>query len=388
VIGQLGRVAPDRAPARLAVKGLVRDPRRTGVMAAAVMAALGTAFVTAGYSNGLRTAFAEDILDNIHGVQVSALDPGANVNLDTGLTSGVLRRLERLPGVDEVERGANVSAGTTPSNLIRVVAFQNVWLTDGEKLLRGRFDEERFDRGEALISRAVARDEGLRPGDTVRLPTPTGMADVPVQAVYASGTERVVWIPWDLHRRLYGPQPVRWVNVQATPGTSSGELAQEVRDADLGADVRVRTPAQLVDEVADEADRQIAPFWALQRGLLAVSFVAVLSTLLLVGVQRRRELGLLGAVGMEPGELARLVLAEAAAVTAASVVLSVGGGLVMLWALIEAAPLLVGFDPPFEPDWTSLASAAAVALAVTLAASLWPARRAARTDVVVALQEE
>jgi putative ABC transport system permease protein len=390
LIGQLGRFgrAADRAPVRLAIASLVRDPRRTGVMAAAVMAALGTAFVTAGYSRGLRAAFAEDILDNVHGVQVSALAAGANANLDTGLAPDVLRRLEGLPGVREVQRGTTVSTGARQSDLVRVVAYQNPWLTDGDELVRGRVDLAAFEAGEALISRSLARDEGLRPGDTVRIPTPTRVVEIPVQAVYRGGTDRTVWLPWGLHRQLYGPQPARSVTLEAEPGTSPAELAREVRDAEQGTGVRVRTPAELVDEVADSADRQIAPFWALQRGLLAVSFVAVLSTLLLVGVQRRRELGLLGAVGMEPGELGRLVLAEAAAVTVASVVLSAGGGLVMLWAQVQAAPLLIGLDLPLRPDWTSLLTAGAVSLAVTLSASLWPARRAARTDLVVALQDE
>ncbi|HEY8527788.1 MAG TPA: ABC transporter permease [Acidimicrobiales bacterium] len=388
VVRPLARLAGDRAPARLAVTSLVRDPRRTGVMTAAVTAALGTAFVTAGYSSGLRLALAEDA-DDDRGVEVAAVSVGANANLDAGLAPGVLDRLAELPGVRSVDERTNVSVGTRRSDLVRVFAAEDPAIADGERLLRGTFDAAAFAEGEALISRALARDEGLRPGDAVRLPTPTGVVELPVQAVFGGGaTGRFVQIPWDLHRTLFGPQPVRSVVLRPDPGTTPEELARTVRAADLGASVRVRTPDQLGEALAESAEREIEPFWALQRGLMAVSFVAVLSTLLLVGVQRRREMGLLGALGMAPGSLGRMVLTEAGAVTLAAVALSVVGGLVMLWALLEIAPLLIGYDPPFRPDWSSLAGAGAVALAVTLAGALWPAVRALRTDVVAALQDE
>ena len=386
----LARLADRWAAGRLAVANLVRDPRRTGVMTAAVAAAATTAFVTAGYSNGVRAALTDDLVANLRGVEVSSVAVGANANLDTGLTPAIVSGLAAIPGVDEVDLGASVLAGSGRGGLISVVAFEDPWLTDGKETVRGTIDLDRFRAGEALVNTALARDEGLRPGDVVRLPTPGGMAEVPVHAVVGGGgtTNRAVHIPWDLHRRLYGPQPVRSVVLRPAPGLSIDELAAKVRAAALSPSLRIRTPVQLIDEAADSAEAQIAPFWTLQRGLLAVSFVAVLSTLLLVGVQRQREMGVLGAVGMEPGSLGRMVVAEAAVVALAAVALGAVGGLVMLWALVQVAPLLIGYSTPYAPAWSALVRTGAVAVVVTLVASLWPARRAARTPVVAVLRDE
>jgi putative ABC transport system permease protein len=135
-------------------------------------------------------------------------------------------------------------------------------------------------------------------------------------------------------------------------------------------------------------DGQMDAFWAFQRGLLAVSFVAVLSTLLLVGVQRRREMAMLAAVGSPPSTLFRMVLAEAGIVGVVAVALSVLGGMVMLWALVEVSPLVVGFSTPFSPDWASVPTSGGLSLVVALVAACWPARRAARTDVAVSLRYE
>jgi ABC-type lipoprotein release transport system permease subunit len=52
------------------------------------------------------------------------------------------------------------------------------------------------------------------------------------------------------------------------------------------------------------------------------------------------------------------------------------------------APLLIGFTNPLSPDWWSLAVWGTVSLVVALLAAAWPARRAAATEVVAALQVE
>jgi putative ABC transport system permease protein len=386
----LARLTAGRAEAQLAMANLVREPRRTGVMVAAVGAAVSTAFVVAGYSNGVQASIADDVLTNMRGVTVSAAGEGANINLDSGLSQEVLDGLAELPEVAEVNRGANVLAGAKAGDLVRVAGWEDTWLPDPDRVARGAVDAERFRAGEAMINTTLARDTGLRPGDEVGLPTPGGTVDVPIMAVTAGGgaTGHTVIIPYDLHRRIYGPQLSRSVGVVPKDGVSTAELVDAIEAAGLDDSLIVSTPAEEVEDASRGVDAQLAPFRTLQQGLLAVSFVAVLSTLLLVGVQRQREFGLLGALGTEPGMLGRMVVAEAGAVALLAIALGVAGGLVMLYAIVLVAPLLIGFTTPYAPAWSPYLTAAAVALVVTVAAAVWPAARAARTDIVVALRDE
>lgn len=390
VVRPLGRLVRGLAAEHLAVANLVRDPARTGIMAAAVGAAVTTAFVTAGYANGVRVAIRDDVLPNLDGLSVAAVDAGANVNLDTGIDPEVIAGLEALPAVERVDRGASVLAGARARDTVAVVAYQDLWFTSEDDALRGSYDVDRFLSGEAILNSTIARDEGLRPGDRVSLPTPDGTVEVPVMAVASGGgaNGRTVQVPWELHRELYGPQPARSVNVVPRPGVSNADLVDAIEAAGLDDTVTIRTPADVVAQASDNAEGQLAPFRTLQQGLLAVSFVAVLSTLLLVGVQRRQEFGLLGALGMEPATLARMVVAEAAAVALVAIALGVVGGLVLLEAITLVGPLLIGYATPFAPSWPPYASAALIALTVTVLASLWPATRAARTDPIAALRDE
>jgi putative ABC transport system permease protein len=391
----LGRLVGRSAPGRLAVANLTREPRRTGTMVVAVGVATATAFVAAGYINGVRTAIARTVADNIDGVQVRIVDESSNINLETGMSPEMLAVLDAVPGARQrSEGGANVLVGSRAGEQLLVQAFEDPWLD--RTAVRGTIDRAAFADGGALINTALARRSGLRPGDVLRLPAPAGMVAVPVVAVVHGGgtSDTSALIPYDLFTRHYRLPPQHSVFVEPAPGTSIPELVRAVDEALTAAAAegrisdpawRVLTPDEVVAESVDSVSAQIAPFWTLQRGLLAVSFVAVLTTLLLVGIQRQRELGMLGAVGMEPAMLARMVLAEAGVVAVLAIGLTATGGFVMLWALNRVAPLLIGFTNPLAPDWPALAVWGTVSIVVALLAALWPARRAARTEVAAAL---
>jgi ABC-type lipoprotein release transport system permease subunit len=126
----------------------------------------------------------------------------------------------------------------------------------------------------------------------------------------------------------------------------------------------------------------------MQRALLAVLFVAVLSSLLLAGVHRRRELSLLGAVGAEPRDLARLLLVEGAVVAGVAVAMSAVLGPIMQWAMQQLSPFVIGFRNPLTFDWPALVGVSALAVVVAGGGALVPARRAARVEGLDALRWE
>jgi putative ABC transport system permease protein len=277
-IRPLARVLPRTAVSSMALANLGRAPGRTGVMVIAVSAAITTAFVTAGYVHSVQVDIYDATLDNMDGVEVTSVEQGANVNLDAGLSESVLGALAEVPGVGEVHRGAVVLAGGHVGDLVGVTAYDDPWIldNDGDEMLRGRIDADAFMKGEAIINTTLARDKGLRPGDMLELPTPTGMVSLPVQAVISQGgaTGRYVQIPFDLHEQWYGRQPSRGVFVEPKKGVGILALARNIRAADLGEEVRVRTPVEVANGTNRAVARQMVPFWSLQRGLLAVSFVA------------------------------------------------------------------------------------------------------------------
>jgi putative ABC transport system permease protein len=377
-----------RAVGRLGFANLIREPRRTGVMGVAIGAAVGVAFMTASFNKSVHDGISSGNASARY-VRVATIDANNTFNLDAKLSPPVVQRLGTLPGVQRVDREVFLLTGHRQGDLIAVSGADYRRVNDSH-LIQGRPDEAAFERGGAMIGPGLARRNHLRAGDTVKLPTPTGFVDVPVIGVWQDGNfgGQAVTMTVAAIEKIYGPLPTEGASLRPQKGVSPNQLAAEARAANLDPDVQIQTPTELVKQVTDDTSKQLAPFWALQRALLLVSFIAVLSTLLLVGVQRRRELGLLAAIGMQPKELSAMVFTEAGAVGVAGTMVGTLLSVISLTGLIVMIPILIGYRDPFRMDFTSVAVYGTVGIVVVLLAAAWPAWRTSRLEVLEALQYE
>ena len=377
------------AVVRLGAANLVRDPGRTGIMATAVGAAVAVAFATASFNRSVHDGITANVANGPQDVVLaSVLDFNNTVNIDAKLPPSVIEAMRQVPGVRAVQRSVTVVPGHHAGELMGVSGFDDPWLA--ADLIRGTKDRERLRRGEVIIGAGTARRNGVRPGDELQLATPKGFVDVPVQGVWRDGDFNGNTVTMDISQleRLYGPQPVEGVTVRPEPGVSVGELARRLRAADLDPALEVLTRAEIAERSFEAFEGFLAPFWAIQRALMLVAFVAVFSTLLLIGVQRRRELGLLAAVGMRPAELGRMVLAEAGTVGVVGIALATAGGVVTVVAFIMITAIIIGFQDPLRFDFGALLLYGPLTMGVVLLAAAGPAWRTSRVQVVEALQYE
>jgi len=154
-------------------------------------------------------------------------------------------------------------------------------------------------------------------------------------------------------------------------------------------------------ELPDDMSTLIDSFSAVMMGLVAVSAVIAgvgLVNLLTLGVvQRRRELGLLRALGLSNAQVRRVVLLEAAHITIAALVTGLVLGIAYGWAGAQSVLGSVSMDPaatthsstfiwPAVPLWPVVVVVAATAV-LTLVAAVVPTRLATRVAPVEALAE-
>ena len=382
------RLSFRRGATRLAWTNLRREPKRTAVMAVALGFAVGVGFVTASFNKAVAQEITEALNRNLNGLEVSSTDSTDDSGTETRLTPDVIAGLEQIDGVARIERGSFVVIGNKARSLVGAVAFTDPWLDNGTAL--GSMSKAELDAGEVVIGPALARNEGLRPGDVLDLATPTGTAHLPVMAVAYNGNfgGRNVQMSYALLEELYGPQAPFNVVVVPDEGVSEAELARRIEAADLDPGLDIRLRQEVIDNNTAEIAEQLSTFDAVQRGLLVMSFIAVLSTLVLVGVQRRKEMGMLAAVGMTPEELRRMVLSEAGIVAVLGVVITGALAVVQLLALVLITPVVIGYKDPFVMDLPAMLRYGVIAVLVALVAALYPARRAARVEVLDALRYE
>ena len=121
-------------------------------------------------------------------------------------------------------------------------------------------------------------------------------------------------------------------------------------------------------------------------GLVSIALVVggiVIMNIMLVSVsQRTREIGLRKAVGARQSDVLLQFLAESSVLSLIGSALGVGAGIGLARLVQALTPL-----PASTPAW-SLALAVALGVLVGLVSGVYPARRAARLDPIVALHAE
>jgi putative ABC transport system permease protein len=150
-------------------------------------------------------------------------------------------------------------------------------------------------------------------------------------------------------------------------------------------DTKTRTTAAFVDEQVQVMDQLLAIFYVLLALAVIVSLFGIVNTLVLATFERTRELGTLRAVGMSRRQVRRMVRHESIITALIGAVSGMALGL-GLGALVTSAFSQEGLS--FAVPAGSLIAFAVVAVVAGVLAAVLPARRAARTNVLVALAYE
>ncbi len=247
----------------------------------------------------------------------------------------------------------------------------------------------RLAPGEAIVGRELASDLGVRVGDRLTVQTNLVSDSVRVTAVVDLGIK-------DLNRRTV-IVPLRAAqNLLGLPGGASSLdltvkdvwLAQELADT-----LRQQFPYKI--ESWQESNAQLVSALnaqsvstALIRGVVLVVVVLGIASVLVVSVvQKRREIGILRAMGATRGQILRLFLVQGAVVGALGSLLGIALAVAMIWLFTQ---FVRGSDGlPLFVISLPLSTALQVALVATVCgvlAAVAPARRAAALDPAQAIR--
>ena len=234
-----------------------------------------------------------------------------------------------------------------------------------------------------VVSREIARDLGIRAGDELTLPTPTGERRVRVLEVvpYFSLFGGARLDEPDTNARVVRPARVDDSGRQA--GARRG--SRRGRGGDPGSAARRRRSCTRVKRQWPPSARG----WSRPRRLIDamawivvfVASIALLNTLMLSVLERRRELGVMRAMGASRRFVLRTVIAEAAGIGTVGAVIGAAFGAVNQYLTTSALTNVLSIDVVYAASVLAIVFACA-AFALTLLGAIPPAVRAARLDIV------
>src|SRR5207244_7391371 len=157
--------------------------------------------------------------------------------------------------------------------------------------------------GGVAFSDNLAARFGLAPGEPVSLPTPSGVETFTVRAVVAadySGDQGAIILHRDEFTRLWHDTQVSHFNLVLKPGADIEEARSRIaRELGRSHLVKVLTVPQTLAYHQGMVDRAFAFTYAIQLLVVAVTLAGVFDLLMTQILERRRELGILRAVGSD-----------------------------------------------------------------------------------------
>ena len=375
------------ATGRLAAGNARRNPRRTAATASALMISLSVVTGLTIFGHSVERYTVASVRDGV-AAQLVAQPAG---DAEAAIPQRSVDRLARAPGVRAV---AALRYGLLPVRVGPLATQASATITDPAALgtalrltmLSGQVDD--LDGG-VFVSGDLARRYGVSVGDRLTLGWPRGgERELAVTGVY-QGTSVVsgVLVPQVVALPHLEEADAFTAFVAIAPGADEAAVRAGLERALADRpDLVVRSRSEYLDTELRAADQVLGVLYSLLALAVVIGVLGVANTLALSVVERTREIGLLRALGLTRRQLRTVIRAESTLIALAGGVLGIAGGW-LLGAMFQRAALRTGLLEAAVPAGQLLAALAGLAVA-GVAAAAWPARRAARTDVLAAIASE
>jgi putative ABC transport system permease protein len=383
--------------ARLASGTLAATPGRTAVAAGALMTALAmmvsVVVMVGSFRNTVERWIEATITADLYVSPAArqAVGPSAYFG-----DPGIMDQIASVPGVVAIDpyrqvpveyRGHSILLSARELTIVRERSGMQFTRGDPSDLFA------RLSRGEGIaVSEVLANQLGVRPGETLELPTADGRELFPVLAVfydYATDGGRVL-MDRSVWQRHWHDQGITALAVYLDPGADPEQVRTEIAAAVAPAHrVSILSNRGLKSEVLEVFDQTFAITRALDLVAMTVAALGIASTVLAIVWERRREIGVIRALGASQAQVRRVVVWEAALIGLLGAALGVCVGLGVSLVLIKVVNVQsFGWTIVFSWRTPEVIAAALLGLASAMLAGWFPARHAASMIYLEALADE
>jgi putative ABC transport system permease protein len=370
----------------IARENATRNPKRTSATASALMIGVGLVVFITVFASSARTSTSTAIDKAMKSDWIVETQYGMG-----GLSPTVTKTIDALPetGVVTPLRFTTVRSGVKAANAVDITAFDPTNIEHNVRLNMVQGDINRLGLHTVAIQAKEAKANLTKLGDKVTLTfAETGAQQFTVAAVYGTkeplGTYVMSTGAFNANVSANVDDVVLVTNAKGVSMTEARSAINHVLKANPNA--TLRTKAEFQGAVAGQINQILNLVYVLLAMALLIALFGIANTLALSVFERTREFGLLRAVGMSRSQVRSSVRWESVLIAMLGTLLGGGIGLGFAAAIIKVSDGN-GITQLAIPSG-ELAGVVLIAAVAAVAAAAMPARRAARLDVLKAIQSD
>jgi len=365
---------------RLAEQNAMRNQRRTAATASALVVGLTLVSMMAVFGQSTKASVDKTIATNF------SADYVVSNAIGVPFSPAVVDQVKKVPGVDAVARFRYVAAKVGGEST-QVGGIEPAPFAKATKIRMGSGTIGALSGQTILVESKLAKAQGLSVGDKVTMSIAGNQATYPVVGTFEALPGIVSWPYLTSLNALSAAGVVpadNFAYVVRVPGADPATVRAGIDSVIAGLPtVTLKDQSEFAAEQRAPIDQMLNLIYALLGLAVVIAVLGIVNTLALSVIERTREVGLLRAVGLSRRQLRTMVRLEAIIISLLGAVLGVGLGLVFGVALqrSQADSGIQVLSVPFVQLFIFVVLAALVGVL----AAVWPARRAARLDVLRAI---
>ena len=383
------------AEGSLAVDAMIQCPRRSSATVGALMVGLMFVFSTAGYIQSYRHMVDRWMKQSLNAdifVATSTTMRSTTYHFNEQLG----RQIAGVPGVKRLENVRFTSVPYDGDSAALIAIEMDGFMARAIDAVQGENEKTLLDKlpkGEgALVSRNFATRWKMHVGDSLTLNTPNGALERPILGIlddYRS-EKGTIFIDRALYKKYWHDDAADFFFVTLNSGVDPVAAKRQIQKLTSNTvHAFVYTQVEFKRWVYGLVDQFFVLNYMQLVIAVIVSMLGIVNTLMISISERKREIGIIRAIGGLRAQIRKLILLEAVAISIVGVAVGALAGMFTTEFMAHTVSMvLAGYAVPFYIPWMLILISFPIVIVISLLAGWWPAQHAVGNQIIEAIGYE